>query len=271
AVTGTVNSVECAWNGEHSQILTTIRIRVQEDFKGNVTAPDGVLTLTELGGTVGQTTMIVEHAPSFAVGEEVLVFTEQAADGRLIVLGRTQGKTTLKNSTDPAVRSATKGAITFTRDAQQMVVQVRQAMIHRGYTPILRSRAQARGWIPASEQTLAMLESGQKIVPGPDSPLDQDMSWADQRLDAAAEHSGMVLGRRSIPGEKWEEGGVFSEEIPEQEVLEYRTRISKTFDNGDDRRVSYFVGPVHYRDAAGAWQDICYDMTDNDSEQNREY
>lgn len=79
------------------------------------------------------------------------------------------------------------------------------------------------------------------------------------------------LGRRSIPDEKWQKDGIFEGRTPDEELLQNRTRVSKTFDNEDGTRTAYFTGPVHYKDDSGAWQDIKYNITPNKSKRNAEY
>ncbi|MHC4090449.1 MAG: InlB B-repeat-containing protein, partial [Planctomycetota bacterium] len=167
AVTGTVQSVESAWNSQHTRILTTVEIRVKRDFKGNVSADRAVLTLTELGGTVGETTMVVQHTPFFVVGEEVLVFTEKTPDGRLIVLGRTQGKVTLANSRNQAMRAASPGTVAYNRGSDDTAARVWRLMVDRGYTPVMiRAGDQAAdgGAISPSVPTAALGADG--VTPG---------------------------------------------------------------------------------------------------------
>ena len=239
AVTGRVLAVNSFWNETQTKIYTEIQIELSEDLKGNINVPAVVLTLTELGGTIGDTTMVVQHAPSFVVGEQVLVFTEYASDGRLIVLGRTQGKITLANSRDPQVRSAPRGVIAYTPQGRQTLARVRQLMLDGGHTPTLLD---PNGMTPRAPGT------------GPASPI-----------------NGLTLGQRSIADERWNETGVFAEQRPDQELLEYRTRVSKTFANPDGTRTAYLIGPVHYLDQTGAWQDICYDVAANDSDEHPDY
>ncbi len=139
AAIGKVVSVDSQWNAAHTQIYNTVRILVNEDLKGNFTAPDNILTLTEPGGTVGETTIISQHAPSFTAGETALVFTETTPDGRLIVLGRSQGKWSLENQPESQPSSSNRGAIVATEAGRQVADQVRQLVIRRGFSPVLRA------------------------------------------------------------------------------------------------------------------------------------
>jgi hypothetical protein len=97
----------------------------------------GKHVLTEPGGTTGETVRLIEHAPSFVLGEGVLIFTERSPDGRLIVLGLTQGKVTLKNDQSIVMRSAPTGTITYTKDAHGTMVGIRKLMVEHAYTPIV--------------------------------------------------------------------------------------------------------------------------------------
>jgi len=62
--------------------------------------------------------------------------------------------------------------------------------------------------------------------------------------------------RISVPDERWEKGGVFAGYKPEDELLQFRTEISKTFKNPNGTNSACFVGAVHYKDENGFWQDI---------------
>jgi hypothetical protein len=71
------------------------------------------------------------------------------------------------------------------------------------------------------------------------------------------------LGRKSVTGKNWEKGGIFQGYTPDDENLEYRTGISKTFRNPDGTQTAVFCGNAHYKDENGAWQDVNYNVTQN--------
>src|SRR5688572_21727164 len=54
----------------------------------------------------------------------------------------------------------------------------------------------------------------------------------------------------------WKQGGVFYGRIPDEELIDKRTRISKTFNNQDGTKTVMFAGLTHYKDETGQWQEI---------------
>ena len=60
---------------------------------------------------------------------------------------------------------------------------------------------------------------------------------------------------------KWSENGLYSGFRPQDEIMQYRTKDSKTFDNGDGTKTLMLVGDLHYLDINNGWQDI--DITIN--------
>ena len=70
-VRGTVINVQSRWHGQ--VIVTDITLRVLHVARGHVGA---TMTLTQLGGTVGETTLSVAGAPSWQRGVEVVVFAQ---------------------------------------------------------------------------------------------------------------------------------------------------------------------------------------------------
>jgi len=146
AIAGEVTVVTSHWNPDGTNIFTDIKIQVLTDYKGNFAEPNGILTLTELGGTVGPDTIVVQHAPSFNVGEKVLVFTERTPDGRLIVMGRARGKLTLKPApgltlqvrapqatTGPGPGS---GTLVYGAEGRSIAEEVGALMAARGHKPV---------------------------------------------------------------------------------------------------------------------------------------
>jgi hypothetical protein len=59
------------WNESHSRIYTRVKVSVNEYIKGS---GSGVVEFIVPGGTVNDTTLWVSDAPSWNVGEEVILF-----------------------------------------------------------------------------------------------------------------------------------------------------------------------------------------------------
>jgi len=86
---GRCEAVSAHWNADHTLILTANRFRVLRAIKG---APGDTLTLEELGGRVGDTTLSVSDIPRYTVGEEVLLCAHRTSLGRWETYGAGQGK-----------------------------------------------------------------------------------------------------------------------------------------------------------------------------------
>lgn len=392
AVVGTVLDVRSAWNAEHTKIFTTIEIAVSENLKGDV-SPGGVLTLVELGGTADETTMVVEHAPTFEAGDRVLVFTEYTPDGRLIVLGRDQGK--LRLSDPPTERDAMtglplhpeQGQIAHRAGAEDFLATVRAELAKRGYQQIRRepTESPSRSLEPdtidsfamggaegATDEQTARTDAGSVSEAAPnrlrerfdeaavsesagDEPTaridDRDVSetapeqpgertncnadfepalavgaaqtgdddvseqpfderrepagegcaseaapeepseladegsadWMAEELaswmndpgridvanDAPAESWGAHTGMYScFHANRWSPHGVYYPYAPDDEVFQFRTRHSKTFDNHDGTYTAVFLSDLHYEDSEGRWRDVDLSLTPNDTGRN---
>lgn len=88
-VVGEVTGLRAYWNEAHTRILTDVSVRVSESLKG---APASDLTLTQLGGELDGLRYDIPGGPSFAKGEEALLFVWRDAAGRPQVNGLAQGK-----------------------------------------------------------------------------------------------------------------------------------------------------------------------------------
>src|SRR5215471_4179403 len=71
---GQVVSTSVSWGADHKRIYTSVRVRVEETFKGSPRV-DQVITVTQLGGEKDGIRMDYAGRPEFAVGEEVALFT----------------------------------------------------------------------------------------------------------------------------------------------------------------------------------------------------
>ncbi|MEN6341479.1 MAG: NosD domain-containing protein [Methanospirillum sp.] len=83
-VRGEIANVSCRWNANHTQITTSVDVRVKARAKG--TGPE-TLTLTVPGGTVDGVTEWVEDQPVLAPGAEAFVFVRHGAAGSRVYGG----------------------------------------------------------------------------------------------------------------------------------------------------------------------------------------
>lgn len=88
-VIGKTEAPRSFWNEKRTQILTEVKIRVDESVKGDA---GGETVITIPGGRVGNTLYEVSDMPVFKEGEEVLVFLWRHPSGKQLVTGGPQGK-----------------------------------------------------------------------------------------------------------------------------------------------------------------------------------
>jgi hypothetical protein len=74
-IRGVVISQKPGWDREHKNIVTRIRVRVEETLRGTVKARRQVV-VEQAGGELDDVGQSVEGSASFKVGEEVLLFLE---------------------------------------------------------------------------------------------------------------------------------------------------------------------------------------------------
>ena len=91
-VTGRVLSVDAAWNRNHSAIVSTANIAIDEVWKGR-TATDRLSVVT-YGGSVDHVALEVEGAARFHDGEQVVLFLKDSS-GAYTPLGMRFGKLTI--------------------------------------------------------------------------------------------------------------------------------------------------------------------------------
>jgi hypothetical protein len=107
---GTVTGVESVGD-DAGGIRTHVSLTLDEVIRGQIDRK--VIVLRELGGRLAQHTERVFGAPTYAVGEDVLVFVEGSADGSLHTAGMAMGKYRIEH--DP------RGASLAVRDADANV------------------------------------------------------------------------------------------------------------------------------------------------------
>lgn len=89
-VEGSVESLESHLSPDGKQIVTTVRIHVRSPWKG---APGEAVEVLVPGGAVGELAQVVQGAPSFVEGEDVVVFLDRPRPDVLFqVVGLAQGK-----------------------------------------------------------------------------------------------------------------------------------------------------------------------------------
>jgi hypothetical protein len=96
-VIGTVTGIEGQWDDSSTFIHSMVTISVETSLQGK---DGGDVVLRTPGGQVGGFAMSAQGAPSFTVGERVLVFLTTWEDGTPKVLGYFQGKSRLVDGAD---------------------------------------------------------------------------------------------------------------------------------------------------------------------------
>lgn len=103
-VQGTVTSVESRYTDDRSQILTYITVENAEALKGGAGKK---VVFVQWGGQVGDDMLRVFGAPSFGVGEDVIVFLSRMDSAEPLayptdrwLLGLSQGKWRVATGTD---------------------------------------------------------------------------------------------------------------------------------------------------------------------------
>ena len=86
---GRCTGTSAGWNAEHTHIYTTVTIQVSQYLKGFL-GPQ--IQFRQLGGKVGGKHLRVPGMPSFAAGEQVIVFLARDRAGKYQVLTAQQGK-----------------------------------------------------------------------------------------------------------------------------------------------------------------------------------
>ena len=92
-VAGKVRNSRTYWSDNRKLIFTSYTIEVDESIKGR---PPKAFELTTIGGKIGDLELQVSGMPSFAKGENVVVFTESSGPYEVVV-GLGQGKFTVEN------------------------------------------------------------------------------------------------------------------------------------------------------------------------------
>lgn len=120
---GRVVALHSEWNDDHNQIHTIVTIRVSRLMKGAMPS-DGHLVLRLLGGQVDDLVMEVVDQPTFALGEEVIVFVRKNPRHFMPVTGLYQGKFTIVDDPGTGVQSVVERAMSredFVREVSRLI------------------------------------------------------------------------------------------------------------------------------------------------------
>lgn len=94
-IEGQVTSCSSEWNADHTNITTKVVITVEEALKGKTNQSVVVVSLP--GGQIGNITETISDTPIFIRNEKVVVFLDQAANGKFRVRDGVQGKFSIKD------------------------------------------------------------------------------------------------------------------------------------------------------------------------------
>jgi PKD repeat protein len=86
---GTINNVTSQWNDDHSNIITTGTVSIQQDIKGGNS--NKITSITVLGGTLEGITQWVEDQPMLISGSYGILFLKKDMKGVNYLYGANQG------------------------------------------------------------------------------------------------------------------------------------------------------------------------------------
>ena len=98
-IRGKVTEMKSEWDPQRRFIWTLVTILVSKSIKGGL-ADNQTVTVKIPGGVVGDVGQVTEHAPSFKIGEDVVLFLNgENYRGKKVfrVTGKFQGKHTVKD------------------------------------------------------------------------------------------------------------------------------------------------------------------------------
>jgi hypothetical protein len=117
---GRVSNLKSEWSPDRTHIVTRVTLSVEEYVKGQDAA---TVTLTTLGGEVGEVGELYTHVPTFRQNEEVVVFLQKDREGQYRVSGGTQGKYTIERS-----RESGQLVVAGNRRIEEFTESVRRAL-----------------------------------------------------------------------------------------------------------------------------------------------
>jgi hypothetical protein len=105
-VIGKVTNQNSAWNEDKSRIFTHVTIKVDEYLKGNT--GNSQITVSHLGGEIGEVGELYSHTPGFVNNEEVLLFVKKdTRDNTFKIFQGENGKMTILHDKDTGERMTT--------------------------------------------------------------------------------------------------------------------------------------------------------------------
>ena len=87
---GEIQSLKSQWDADHQNIYTYVKVHVSRTLKGELKSEEVVFK--QLGGSVGDDITVIFGAPTYVVGQRVLLFLDTAKDGTLRIAHLFQGK-----------------------------------------------------------------------------------------------------------------------------------------------------------------------------------
>lgn len=128
-LTGQVLEVRSGWDPNVDTIYTYVTVHVDEVLKGAIGS--NRITIKQLGGVVDELGLAIADQPTFAAGEEVLLFLEvRPRDGTLYTSALWQGKWLIETTSGPRVavrKDPGDGGIVERRDLAALTATVRGA------------------------------------------------------------------------------------------------------------------------------------------------
>ncbi len=98
---GKVISMEPAMFPGRQLVLTHVVIECQEpDVKGSLGVVGQRITVTQLGGTLGDITTSIPDSPRLAVGKRAVFFLEEKTGGAVVIAGMSAGVVDIKSDPD---------------------------------------------------------------------------------------------------------------------------------------------------------------------------
>jgi hypothetical protein len=89
-LTGDVQAIQASWDARRQNIYTYVTVKVSEVLKGQLR--NDTIVIKQAGGRVGDDAIIIDGAPKYKVGQEVLLFLNTLPDGSLTIAHLFQGK-----------------------------------------------------------------------------------------------------------------------------------------------------------------------------------
>lgn len=103
-VTGNVRSIQAQWDKKRENIYTYITVQVSEVLKGKIR--NNIIVVKQAGGIVGDEEIMIDGAPRYKIGQEVLLFLNTLPDGALTIAHLFQGKYEIVEDAETGLKMA---------------------------------------------------------------------------------------------------------------------------------------------------------------------